>query len=511
MKPITSSKTRRQFLQTGAAGLAGLALTKSSSAAPKQAAKPNILWIMSDEHNATVAGCYGNKLASTPNIDSLAANGITFDRHYCNSPLCVPSRASITAGKYVSRVDVWGNTSELPSADIASLPRVMTAAGYDSVLCGKQHYDYTRRYGFTEIGGNMNNNYKTGKGGRRNPDQTTQKELSPRFNQFHPGDHGASVEHDKRVTAGTVDFLTHRKGADKPFFLYAGYLAPHFPLIVPDPFYQKAKGKAGMPTIPAGFLDTLPLNYKLLRASFEEIGVPDDTVQRGRELYYGLTNWVDNEFGKVLAALRSNPAIAANTVIIYSSDHGENMGEHGMWWKSCMYDTAARVPLVISFPPRWAKAERRVATSSHLDLVQTVAAIGGAKTPDDWNGESMLAWMDSPKTKWKDYAVSEYYAHGMGSGYVMARSGDWKYVYHNPIDAQHPDERQLFNLADDPAEFHNLAALPEHGARIADMHARMVKEVGGDPNETEKRSRLQLAAGYHRTDPRPAGAADEAS
>jgi choline-sulfatase len=263
-----------------------------------------------------------------------------------------------------------------------------------------------------------------------------------------------------------------------------------------------------MPVIPAGFLDRLPLNYKVQRAGFEEIGVPDDTVRRGRELYYGLTSWVDNEFGKVLAALRTHPEIAENTVIIYSSDHGENMGEHGMWWKNCMFEQASRVPLVISWPKRWAGGQRRVGASSHFDLVQTVADIAGGHTPDDWNGQSLTPWMDSPKHVWKDYAVSEYYAHNTASGYLMSRSAEWKYVYHTVIDKDHPAERELYNLSSDPQEFTNLAALPEHQARIDAMHKRMVKEVGGDPDETEQRSRSQLARGYTRTDARPANAAE---
>src|SRR3954453_4925771 len=238
----------------------------------------------------------------------------------------------------------------------------MNAAGYESFLCGKQHYDYSRRYGFTDVGGNFNNFYKTGKGGRRGVNALAQQRLSARFNGFHPGDHGSTVEHDRRVTAGAMKFLSSRRAGDKPFFLFAGYLAPHFPLIVPDAYYQRYRGKIDLPRIPSGFLDSMPLNYKLLRAGFEEIGVPDEVVRRGRELYYGLTNWVDDEIGKVLGVLRANPGLADNTVVIYTSDYGENMGDHGMWWKNAMYEQSAGVPLVVSWPKRWASEGRRAGT-----------------------------------------------------------------------------------------------------------------------------------------------------
>jgi choline-sulfatase len=507
--------SRRRFIQSTAVGVAGMAL-KNAIGAPaigKMQKKPNILWIMTDEHNARVMGAYGNKIVHTPYMDSLAENGVIFDTHYCNSPLCVPSRQSITAGKHSSRIDVWGNSCYLPDDNVPSLARQVNEAGYQSFLCGKQHYDYSKRYGFTDVGGSMNNSYMRGTGKRTSPTMLAETRVSPRFTRdFHPGDDGSSVQHDRKVTAGAVDFLTkHNPRSDKPFFLYTGYVAPHFPLIVPEAFWNRYKGKIPMPNIPAGFLDSLSLNYKVQRAGFEEIDVPDEAVRRGRELYYGLTDWVDNEIGKVLAALRMHPEVAENTIIIYSSDHGENMGEHGMWWKNCMFDQATRVPLVISWPERWTGGQRRSGASSHVDLVQTVVDLAGGRAPGDWDGTSMTPWLDNQKHAWKDYAAVEYYAHFTSSGYVMARQAEWKYTYHTVIDRNHPDQRELYNMTEDPLEFTNLAALPEHKQRIAEMHARLVKELGGDPNETEQRSRFQLARGYNRTDKRraPAGIEEE--
>jgi choline-sulfatase len=498
--------SRRLFAGKATAGVFGLALAKSGfPAIVKRRPRPNILWIMSDEHNPAITGCYGNRLVRTPNIDGIAEGGITFDAHYCNSPLCTPSRLSLTAGKYISHVDAWALTSELPDPNIESLPRVLNRAGYQSFLCGKQHYDYSRRYGFTEVGGNFNNWYKTGQGHRLPPTYLQQERLSPRFLEFHPGDHGSSVEHDRKVTAGAVEFLSKQHYGEPPFFLFVGYLTPHFPLIVPKEYWEPYRDKVDMPMIPPGFLDSLPLNYKVQRAGFEEIGVPDALVRRGRELYYGMTSWADAEIGKVLAALRTHPEIAENTVVMYSSDHGENMGEHGMWWKNCMYEQSSRVPLVISWPERWRGGQRREGASSHVDLVQTIAAIAGAHTPEDWNGESMVHWMDHPQTAWKDHAISEYYAHNTASGYIMSRSSNWKYVYHTVIDKDHPAERELYNLSVDPGEFTNLACKSEYIERMKAMHQCMIKEVGGDPDETEQRSRRQLAVGYQRSDPRPAG------
>jgi len=485
---------RREFLQV-AAGAASLRRTKAAL----RERQPNILVIMTDEHNYQVAGCYGNPLARTPHIDEIAAEGITFDQAYCNSPLCVPSRMAFTAGKYIHRTSAWNNNCWLPSPDYPSIARVLNAVGYESFLCGKMHYDQTRRYGFIEIGGNMNRSLKTGRGNRRKADDTTVnwEAARSRFKDFHTGDTSSVLEHDRRVTAGVLEFLARRGRSEKPFFLVAGYLAPHFPLIVPEPYWRHFRDRVPMPVIPEGFVESMPLNYKHLRYGFGLVDVPEQTVKLGRELYYGLTEWVDEEIGKVLAALRKSP-FAENTVVIYTTDHGENMGEHTLWWKNCMYEQASHIPLIISWPKRWKGGQRRQGACSMVDLVQTIIEIAGARAPEDWNGTSMVRWMDDSSTPWKDVAVSQYYAHNIASGYAMLRTGQWKYVYHSAPDDHHPAERELYDLNADPMEFRNLARDPAHQQRVEQLHRMLIRELGEDPDETERRCRVELAKGYDR-------------
>jgi len=225
--------------------------------------------------------------------------------------------------------------------------------------------------------------------------------------------------------------------------------------------------------------------------------VPDDIVRKGRELYYGLTQWLDEQIGRVLDALGDSD-VAENTVVVYTTDHGENMGEHGLWWKNCMYEHAARVPLIISWPPRFKGGQRRSRTCSLLDLVQTIAELTGADVPADWNGNSMTKWLDDPQTPWKDMAVSEYYAHNLASGYAMIRMGRFKYVYHTAPDSKHPAECELYDLQADPGEFSNLANDPAQKARIEKMHAALVREIGEDPEKTELRCRADMKRTYQR-------------
>jgi choline-sulfatase len=463
--------------------------------------RPNIICLMSDEHNVHVAGCYDNPVVRTPHLDRLAAEGVTFDAAYTTSPLCVPARLSFTAGKYVSRCGAWNNHAWLASDDVPSLPRLLNNAGYQSYLCGKMHYDTTRRYGFTDLTPELHSNRstKTGKGGRRraNDQDIDLHQRDSRFADFHPGDHSQILDHDREVTRHAVGFLGERTRDDAPFFMLVGHLAPHFPIIAPQAYWEHYQGKVPMPKLPEGHVAAQPRNYHHLRRGFGIVETDPELVQKGRELYYALTEWFDNEVGKVLAALDDSEA-ADNTIVIYTSDHGENMGEHGLWWKNCMYEHAARVPLIVRWPERWAGGQRRTQVCSLVDLVQTIAELGGAQTLDDWDGESLCGVMDDPDAAWRDIAVTEYYGHNIASGMAMLRQGQYKYIYHTAPDARHRPECELYDLETDPGEFDNLATRPEYGKQLGRMHEALVKELGRHPDECEQMCRTDYLTGYNR-------------
>jgi choline-sulfatase len=465
--------------------------------------RPNILVIMSDEHRASVMGCDGNDIIRTPHMDKLAEGGVMFENAYCNSPLCVPSRLSFTAGQYVSRCGGWNNDCWLPSEDYPSIARAMTAAGYDAVLCGKQHYDKTRRYGFHDLRvndhTNQNNSHKTGLGGRRDPLDTVNNDKSRdgRFAQFRTGNESSVLHKDRNTTRGALKFLAERDANDKPFFLFAGYIGPHFPPIVPEEYWLRYKGRVPDPVIPEGHLESLPTNYKHLRYGFGVAETDPAMVTLGRELHYGLTEWVDKKIGEVLAGLAASP-FADNTVVIYTSDHGENMGDHGLWWKNTMFDTGARVPLIVNWPARWKGGQRRTQVCSLVDVVQTICELGGAEAGEAWDGDSLCGLLDDGQAAWKDTAISEYYAHNICSGFTMYRQGRWKYVYHTRINEQFGPERELYDMESDPDEFVNLAGEAGQAERMVEMHRLMVAELGEDPEETEKRCRADYAKGYGR-------------
>ncbi len=458
--------------------------------------QPNILFIMSDEHDAAVTGCYGDPLVRTPHLDSLAENGVTFDACYTPSPLCVPCRLSVTAGKYVSRCGAWQNTNRLPSDDYPSLPRLLRSVGYTPYLCGKQHYASNRRYGYVDLIPALNNSYKSGKGGYRQPDDENNSDgaWDGRAKDFHTGEESSIMNHDRIVTTTACQFLKDYSAEQGPFFMHVGYLAPHFPLIAPDEIYQYYKGKTPAP-IPASPWDKQPVNYRQQQLGFGSRKATQKEIQDGRDLYWALTDWFDREIGKLLGAL-GDSEVADNTVVIYTSDHGENKGDHGMWWKNCVYDHGSRVPMIVSWPARWKGGQRRTEACSILDIVQGIAELAGTECPEDWDGDSIIPLLDDEKHEWKDQALVEYYGHNRCSGITMFRQGKWKYVYHATINEKYPAENELFNMEEDPQETKNLADDPRCQEIRERLHQAMLDELGEHPDDINVRANAELAAGY---------------
>ncbi len=461
--------------------------------------RPNILFIMTDEYNAGVMGVAGDKIVRTPNLDALAARGVLFNTQYCTSPICMPSRHSLTTGKYVSGHMVWSNDGGVPEG-APTLPRVLTAAGYDSYLVGSMHYKANETHGFNIITdkGNIipskdaDPNAKAPKPRprRRLPADVfaDQKgKLAPEFERAGEADDNPSpVDVPRRDNA--IKFLHERPADSKPFFSVVSLIAPHYPFIAPEEYLSHYRGKVPTAEVPAGFLDTLPSNYKHMRNIRQFESVPPEIEKRALEAYYARVEWIDHQIGLILDALQNSP-FADNTIVIFTADHGENMGEHGMWMKCCMYDASSRVPLIVSWPKRWKGGQQRDGACGMVDLVQTIAAAGGAKVPADWKGVSMLPWLDDANYAWRDLAVCEYYGLDIVSGFTMIRQGDWKYVYHTRANESQEPERELYNVAVDPKEFHNLAGDPANEGRMKKMHEALIKETGEDPERTEARCR----------------------
>ena len=426
---------------------------------------PNILVIMSDEHDPAVMGSSGHPLVQTPNLDRLAAAGTVFDNAYCNSPICVPSRMAFLTGNYCHRIGVWDLGSPL-RADLPTFGHYCTAAGYETVLCGRTHMaGGDRLHGFgTRLFDDMDT-WRGRQAPRRTPE--ARRGSNSHVTECGPGP-GAWYDYDTTVADLSVRFLEGKAAQppQRPWLLYSGLMYPHFPLTCPPEYYRRYDPAAVTPADLRG--ETLESQHpaiRQLRYFFrnDEI-VPEPVQRRALASYYGLVTLVDDLVGGMLAVIDNSP-LRDNTVVIYLSDHGEMAGQHGIWQKQCFYESSVRVPMILR-TPHAAAGQRIGANVSLVDVLPTLLDLAGIDIPSGLPGAS-LAQMQ-PGTGGAERPVfSEYHAQGMLEGGFMIKRGDWKYNYY----VGH--EPQLFDLRADPGEFHDLAA----DQRCAPVRAALHREL----------------------------------
>jgi choline-sulfatase len=416
----------------------------------------NLLFILSDEHNRKVAGCYGHPFVKTPNLDRLAASGTTFDAAYCNSPICVPARAALATGRYVHEIGCWDNAS----------PYTGTPGGDD--------------YGFTEE--LLPLHVVEGKGdlkGLFRKGELPNKGTAGLAASVGRGDSSYS-RYDSRIAATAEDWLKRRaaSGSSKPFVLFVSFVMPHFPLMAPEACYDLY---AGYSLEDLSYRLTAPPpdhpEIKRMLAYFDyDRHFDDETRAIALRAYYGMVTRLDELVGDVLATL-STTDLAANTRIIYASDHGDNLGNRGMWGKSVMYEDAVAIPLVIA--GEGVPTGRRVLTPvSLVDIAPTVLQSTGLSPRAGLRGTSLieLATQERPDR----VAFAEYHAAGSGTGQFMVRKGRWKYV------AYVGERPQLFDLERDPDEVDDLWDRPEHRVSLRDLDAEI--RAICDPDEVNVRA-----------------------
>ncbi len=430
----------------------------------------NVLLILSDEHNREVAGCYGNPLVSTPNLDALAARGVVFESAYCNSPICVPSRASLATGDYVHRTGYWDSAAAYDGR-VPSWHHRVRETGYDVAAIGKLHFrSGGDDNGFSEVRhpiyvvdgiGDVHGLLRTDKRVRG-----VARELAAETGRGM----SAYTRFDTRVADAAVRWIRERarRKDGRPWVLFSSMLSPHYPLIAPDEFYE--------------LYDSIALPRPRL---YERHDRPDHPVVAhyrdtwnyddyfdaerlavGLRAYYGLCSFLDFQVGRILAALDES-GLAGDTLVIYTSDHGENLGNRGLWGKSVMYEESSGVPLLIA-GPGIAGGQRCSIPVSLVDIYPTVVeSICGELDAREraLPGENLVA---VARECTPDRVVfSELHDDGSLTGEFMVRQGTWKLVYY--VDYL----PQLFDLSRDPFEKRDLAGNPEASVVQARLHAEL--------------------------------------
>ena len=432
-----------------------------------QSRRPNILFIMADQMAGPALPVYGHPVVKAPNITALAESGVVFDSAYCNSPLCAPSRFSMMAGQLPSRIGAYDNAAEFP-AGIPTFAHYLRVLGYRTCLSGKMHFvGPDQLHGFEER--LTTDIYPSDFGWT--PDWQ-RPELRPSWyhNMLSVVQAGTCQTSNQLDFDEEVAFHAVRKIYDlardedaRPFFLLVSFTHPHDPFaITPEYWNRYSHDEIDMPAVaPIPFDQLDPHSQRLYHVcAMDEYRQTEARVRNARHAYYGAISYVDDKVGQLLQALRAAD-LQDDTIIVFVSDHGEMLGERGMWYKMSFFEWSARVPIIFH-APGWFPHHRVDQHVSLLDLLPTLVEIAGDGAPPEYadalDGRSLLPLLQGQAKGAAGAVLGEMLGEGAIAPLVMIRRGQYKYVY-SP-----PDPDQLFDLDVDPHELQNLAGRPEHEA-----------------------------------------------
>ncbi len=491
-KDRSNDTNRRSFLKSAlyaaAGGLAG-GTGYAQSTRPeinfdriaRNTDKPNVLFLISDDHAAYVCGAYGNKKAKTPNLDHLAQTGVRFTNAFCNSPMCTPSRQSFITGKTPHSVGVTMLRSKLSEEEL-TLGDLFKEHGYDTAAIGKMHFNSNLTHGFDHrLDLREHQQYLKENPPRPVPDDIP---VLPRWRPFRDpagvwlnGMYYPYGAYDEDM-AGTwfarkaQEFL--RGHVDKPFLLVASFYEPHSPFRFPVEY--------------RGMFD--PRSFDVPEPGPEDDWqIPEIFRNLTREekqgitaAYYTSTAFMDKNIGLVLETLKET-GLDKNTLVVYLGDHGYNLGHHGRFEKHCSYEEAVRAPLMIRLPGGDRRDIAVDALVEFIDVFPTIAEACGIPIPDQVEGRSLLPLLEGKTDEHREYAFSEYYPNEE----AMIRSKRFKYVFmrgkrirpdgYKPGHPPHGRTERLFDLANDPNELTNLAYQPKYSEVVDRLKKEMLRRL----------------------------------
>ena len=438
--------------------------------------RPNVLVVMFDQLTPSALGCYGNPVVQAPTIDRLAREGVVFDAAYSNSPLCTPARYCMMTGQLPSATRGYDNAAYLAST-IPTFAHHARSAGYRTVLDGKMHFvGPDQLHGFEER--RTTDVYPADFGWTpnwlqpderidwwfHNMDSVTQAGVAEVTNQLsfddEVGHQGVRALHDLA-----------RDPDGRPWMLVVSFTHPHDPYVTRSRYWDLYdEASIPLPVIGPGDVPLDPHTARLRKVSaMDEVEITEADVRRARRAYYGNISYVDEWTGRLMATL-SALEVADDTVVVVLADHGDMLGERGLWYKMNFFEGSARVPLIVHHPKRFAP-KRVAAPVSLVDILPTLTDLIGdmPQSVDPLAGRSLLDLCEDPRPDGRGAepvereVIGEYMGEGAIAPIVMIRRGEWKFV-HSPVD---PD--QLYDLVADPHERVNLAADPDWSARVKEL------------------------------------------
>jgi choline-sulfatase len=410
--------------------------------------KPNILFLMSDEHRYDTAGYAGNTVVRTPVLDLLARDGVVFDNAYTPSPICVPARQCIAAGKFPRHCGCERYGDDL-APGYMTFARRLVEHGYEAAVSGKLHHmGIDQMQGWSaRISGDMQIAPRyLGHAAQQSRRAMAEQKWSDakEINRAGVG-RGQCVSHDEYAVAGALQFIEdffsnpyYDREQDHPLMLKVSLLQPHYPYLTSEKLFTYYLNRVS-PYLNEEVFDHPFLEQRAVKPG-EDVTQRD--VRRATAAYYGMVETIDSQYGQVIDALVAAGQNLDDWIIIYTSDHGEMLGQHGIWEKQKFFEGSARVPLIIRYPRRFAGGQRISANVNLCDLFATLCELTGAEIPEGLDSRSLVPLMEGKTEGWDNESVSQF-----GGSNLMIKRDHLKYQYYG----EHAPE-VLFDLKRDPGE-----------------------------------------------------------
>ncbi|AMP05890.1 choline-sulfatase [Collimonas pratensis] len=426
--------------------------------------KPNILILMADQLAPRALAAYGNQVSKTPHIDALAAAGVVFDSAYSNSPLCAPSRYVFMSGKLPSAIGAYDNAAELGS-EVLTFGHYLRHAGYRTILAGKMHFcGADQLHGFEE---RLTTDIYPADFGWTPDWEHPEQRPSWYHNMSSVTEAGPCIrtnqlDFDEEVVAAARQklFDIARDDDERPFCMLVSLTHPHDPYAIPEQYWNLYRDEEiDMPRVdlPTAQLDPHSLRLRHV-CDMDSTPLSAQKIRDARHAYYGAVSYVDEQIGHIRRTLEQS-GMADDTVILLLADHGDMLGERGLWYKMSFFEGAARVPLIVHAPRRFQPC-RISASVSLADILPTLVDLAfngdAPAAPEAIAGRSLLPHLLGRAGH--DEVIGEYLGEGALAPIVMIRRGSYKFIH------SAPDPDQLYHLGSDPDELHNLARDPEAAA-----------------------------------------------